>query len=277
MPYWSIQPTAFDDPNNMVKRVKLAYEAAVRLTRVWTYRSQSMAATTRQIPARKLRAVLSYRVAMAGQSLRRQNARLIARSVGGRIEGGWRKASRPCRDDSFGALAAEEVAQVVDVVCLVGDQLTHRRHGCQQRSAVVNVVDLACCQHHGVEAIGAVGERVDLGGRAAARATDGLVLLPNALLASAIEAVEQRRARPYSAGIVRQRRPSRYLCRMPLRTRRSSTRGLPPSFESSGSIAGHCVSLNQNRSAMLQSSQSIRISYAVTEAMGTNPKASTKR
>src|SRR4051812_17852606 len=33
---------------------------------------------------------------------------------------------------------------------------------------------------------------------------------------------------PYSAGIARQRSPSRNRCRMPLITRRSSTRGLPP-------------------------------------------------
>ena len=33
MPYWSIPATAFDDPDNMGKWVKLAYEAAMRSTR----------------------------------------------------------------------------------------------------------------------------------------------------------------------------------------------------------------------------------------------------
>ncbi len=34
MPYWSIPATAFDDPDNMGKWVKLAYEAAMRSTRI---------------------------------------------------------------------------------------------------------------------------------------------------------------------------------------------------------------------------------------------------
>ena len=38
---------------------------------------------------------------------------------------------------------------------------------------------------------------------------------------------------------------------MPLSTLRSSTRGLPPRWGNSGSIAAHCVSLNQNNSAMI--------------------------
>ena len=34
MPYWSIPATAFDNPDNMGKWVKLAYEAAVRSTKI---------------------------------------------------------------------------------------------------------------------------------------------------------------------------------------------------------------------------------------------------
>ena len=58
---------------------------------------------------------------------------------------------------------------------------------------------------------------------------------------------------PYPAGIARQRSPSRYRCRMPLITRRSSTRGLPPRRGRSGSTVDYCASLSQNRSPMIQS------------------------
>lgn len=45
MPYWSIPPEAFDDPDGMARWVKLAYEAALRSVKV------SKASRTRNIDA----------------------------------------------------------------------------------------------------------------------------------------------------------------------------------------------------------------------------------
>ena len=53
---------------------------------------------------------------------------------------------------------------------------------------------------------------------------------------------------PYSGGQSHHRQPLFKICRMPLITRRSSTRSLPrTSFGKSGSIRHHCSSLSQNK------------------------------
>ncbi len=57
---------------------------------------------------------------------------------------------------------------------------------------------------------------------------------------------------PYSLGASRQRKPLRLIKTIPLRTRRSSTRGLPWDFGKQGSGRTICASVSQKRSLMLQ-------------------------
>ena len=84
----------------------------------WTHRTHCVTSRTRAIPAGNLRAVRSYRVAIARQSLRRQNERSSRlRALGGSdrtpaAPDGWASVS-----DCLRALAGEEVAQVRVAYC----------------------------------------------------------------------------------------------------------------------------------------------------------------
>src|SRR5690606_29949853 len=82
------------------------------------------------------------------------------------------------RDDDFGSLCSQEVAQIVGVVGLVADQAGRRRDRCQQVPRAMDVVGLAGRQEQRVEPAVLVGERVDLGRAPAARAADRLAVLP---------------------------------------------------------------------------------------------------
>ena len=67
---------------------------------------------------------------------------------------------------------------MIDVIGLVADQAGARRGGGDERRRALDVGDLAAGQEDGVRPPLAVDERVDLGRAPAARATDGLVVLP---------------------------------------------------------------------------------------------------
>src|SRR5579875_898198 len=208
--------------------------------------------------------------------------------VGDGIEGRQVASLRHRRDDRLAALDRQESAHVVGVGGLVADQARGCRGNGEQRPRPLYVVHLAPGQEQSVEPPELVAERVDFRGATAARAADGLVALPpfapdaeRCALTEVLSTMArsggspqsasaannschsprwlQRLNRlnsvvrgPYASGTARQRRPSRNRCRMPLITRRSSTRGLPPKCGSNGAIAAHCVSFSQNSSAMIQ-------------------------
>ena len=75
---------------------------------------------------------------------------------------------------------------------------------------------------------------------------------PDAAVGPAHEAVMRRVFfGPYAPGASAQRPPERMTCTIPLSTRRSSTRFSPRVFDgSNGAIRAHCVSENQNKSAI---------------------------
>ena len=64
----------FSDQRSRSLRFSALWDV-VQMARFWTQLIHAVTARTRQIPARKFRAVLSYRVAMARQSLSLQKAR----------------------------------------------------------------------------------------------------------------------------------------------------------------------------------------------------------
>ncbi len=106
----------------------------------------------------------------------------------------------------------------------------------------MDVVDLARRQHQGAEAAGAIGERVDFGRGAAARAADGLVLLPPFAPAAerwARTAVLSTMAK--SGGSSQATSAASSPCQMPFSLQRSKRLN---------SVV-HCASLNQNCLAMI--------------------------
>lgn len=77
---------------------------------------------------------------------------------------------------------------------------------------------------------------------------------------------------PYSLGASRQRKPSRLMKIMPLRTRRSSTRGLPWGFGKKGSKRAICASSNQYRSLISPLDFRPMNHFAMRKSMGTDPR-----
>jgi hypothetical protein len=87
-------------------------------------------------------------------------------------------AVAPARDDGNGAGVADRAAQAVGVVTLVGEQLKHAAGTFEECWRGLHVADVAGSQHQRIGATDDVGERVDLGRPAAARAADRLCRAP---------------------------------------------------------------------------------------------------
>ena len=215
----------------------------------------------------------------------------VAHSVGDGVERRRLTSRHFGRDDGVTGLCGQEGADVIAVVGFVTEECARRWYGRQKRAGTVEIMHITAGQEQSVEAARGVAERVDFGGAPTTRAADCLILLPPFAPAAdrcARTAVLSTMARsggspqlakaaysschsprslqrlkrlnsvvlgPYSSGRARQRKPSLNRCRMPLMTRRSSTRGLPPKCGSNGSIDAHCPSLSQKSSAMIQALQ----------------------
>ena len=81
-------------------------------------------------------------------------------------------------NDRSGALCTQRAAERIRVVSLVGDQVAHGPGAFEQGGRDGDVAGVACTQRQRVGATDDIGERVDLGGPAAARPADRLRLPP---------------------------------------------------------------------------------------------------
>lgn len=174
----------------------------------------------------------------------------VALAISDRVKWRWSETMRHGRNHRDRALRREKAAKIVCVHCPVANQRCGRGHGGEKGARAVDVVGVAWRQQQRVKATLAVGEGVDLRRAATARASDGLCLLPpfaplaerwartkvlsiiatsggssHAAKAANISCHRPRLLQrlnrlktvvrgPYSAGSARQRRPSRYRCKI---------------------------------------------------------------
>jgi hypothetical protein len=82
------------------------------------------------------------------------------------------------RDDGFDAVPCQPVAQAVGVIGSISKQTARRCDGWQKFACGGEVMTVAGCDQEGERAAAILGQRVDFGGAAAARAADRLLEVP---------------------------------------------------------------------------------------------------
>ena len=87
-------------------------------------------------------------------------------------------AVAPARNDGCRPGVAERAAQSIGVIALVGQHVAHAPGPLEESGCGLHVADVAGRQHQRIGAADDVGERVDLGRPAAARAIDRLDRAP---------------------------------------------------------------------------------------------------
>lgn len=81
-------------------------------------------------------------------------------------------------NDGSGALVAQGLAQTVGIIALVAKQIAHAARAFEQRRGGLHVADIAGGQKQRIGSAEHIGQGMDLGCPAAARATDRLRLAP---------------------------------------------------------------------------------------------------